>query len=257
MRHFCDSAIGLTGPAAVGSWQHPWPSHRPPATMHSATATTSSAPVALLHHKPWQCRQPLQHHRNPTACARRPNDHSASSPDPSPSSSAADQDASMPQSYMPRPPSSMSGHSERSATSAAEATLQDASFQQRPPQHEHLPRPQDPQLQSQPPKVSNFPTDSSIAAAREAAEGRQSQSHLQAPHLAAHSIEVLRTHPHEFSCSEPGTCGGDILVALDDTDDAAAAVEWVAQNLLNPGPYIRTFAMGSRTAFASTSKNWW
>ncbi|KXZ51732.1 hypothetical protein GPECTOR_11g179 [Gonium pectorale] len=52
---------------------------------------------------------------------------------------------------------------------------------------------------------------------------------------AARRIEALRTQPHEFSCSEPSTCGGTILVALDDTEDAAAAVEWVAANIYTPG----------------------
>ncbi|GLC64503.1 hypothetical protein PLESTF_000173100 [Pleodorina starrii] len=152
----------------------------------------------------------------------------------------------------PRPPTGMSGsagfggaggQSERAATAAAEATVAEAAATARQ-------RPLVEQQQA-PPTVSDFRTNPRVGAAAEAAAVAESEvaaaaaeaevavtaasaaaAHL---HAASHSIDMLRTHPHEFSCEEPSTAGGTILVALDDTDDAAAAVDWVAKNLFIPG----------------------
>ncbi|KAG2487451.1 hypothetical protein HYH03_014018 [Edaphochlamys debaryana] len=57
----------------------------------------------------------------------------------------------------------------------------------------------------------------------------------EAPPRKRLDLESLRTQPHEFASMEDITAGGAIVVALDDTDDAAAAVEYVARYLYVPG----------------------
>ncbi|EFJ53021.1 hypothetical protein VOLCADRAFT_115617 [Volvox carteri f. nagariensis] len=164
------------------------------------------------------------------ASRRRANPVPAPSSSPSSRNSASsnDADASRP------PPTGMSAggggrsQSERAATAAAEATVAETEAWRRQQQNPQT------QPQSQLKSVSDFRTSDRIAEALNAAAAAATEEAPLHPH-ASGSIEVLRTHPHEFTCNEPNTCGGTILVALDDTDDAAAAVEWVAKNLYHPG----------------------
>lgn len=68
-----------------------------------------------------------------------------------------------------------------------------------------------------------------------AARSRGDQPSRSDPH-----IDTLRARQHvpggDFLVSErSSTCGGRIVVALDDTENAALAVKWVAEHLFDPG----------------------
>ncbi|PNH01373.1 hypothetical protein TSOC_012747, partial [Tetrabaena socialis] len=71
------------------------------------------------------------------------------------------------------------------------------------------------------------------AVAAEALRGTASGSLAAVPPRELH-IEELRSHPHEFTDSQPNTCGGSIVVAMDDTDNSAVALEWVARHVYHP-----------------------
>ncbi|GIL93940.1 hypothetical protein Vretimale_172, partial [Volvox reticuliferus] len=265
--------ISAAEPAAVSGGHGPRHRQSRPAPTAAPTATAASAASASPAASLRSSHEYLQLHPGRAAwrtrqspCAAKPGDRpfgSASETDESSSPSHRASDRQAP----PRPPISIpgvgggTGQSERAADAAAEAVVAEAAARHCSPQHQqqHHEQEQDPQPSRQP-RVSDFRSSPRISAALDAAAeldtataavvteavdvdvsverppstvAAAAPSHL---HLhATHNIEEFRTHPHEFTCKEPNTCGGTIVVALDDTDDAAAAVEWVAKNLYTPG----------------------
>ncbi len=81
------------------------------------------------------------------------------------------------------------------------------------------------------------------------------------PSRADPHIDALRARQHvsggDFLVSErSSTCGGRIVVALDDTENAAVAVKWVAEHLFDPGARNAGHARGQALGKVGKQHTW-